>query len=52
MLTWAAVVALAMSAFASLSDWSSVLVNVAELGGVVALFALVCAAEVFSTPRG
>jgi hypothetical protein len=51
MLTWAAVVAIISGTLASFGDWSSMLLNVAELGGVVALFALVCAAEVFSEPR-
>lgn len=51
MLTWAAVVTIISGALASFGDWSSMLVSVAELGGVVALFALVCAAEAFSEPR-
>ena len=51
MITWATIVALATGAFVSMADNSSVLVEVAELVGVVALFALVCAAEAFSEPR-
>jgi len=50
MIFWAAVSALIMGAFAYLGDPSSVLVNVAEIGGVIALFMLICAAEAFSIP--
>lgn len=52
MIFWAAVFALAMGAFAYLGDPSSILVSVAEVGGVVALFMLICAAEAFSVPKG
>jgi hypothetical protein len=51
MITWAAVVTSITGALASIGDWSSMLLNIAEIGGVVALFTLVCAAEVFSEPR-
>ncbi|MCB5176305.1 MULTISPECIES: hypothetical protein [Microvirga] len=48
MIAWAAVVALILSAIAYLSsDPSSFFLSLAELGGVLALFALVCAAESF-----
>ena len=46
MITWATIVALIMGMVAYLaSDLSSVLTGAAELVAVVALFALVCAAE-------
>ena len=46
MVTWAAIVALVMGGLAYVSsDFSTFLMNLAELGGVVALFALVCASE-------
>lgn len=49
MLTWASVVALGVGALAYFSgDPTAVLRSVAELGGVIALFALVCAAEAFN----
>jgi len=51
MFIWAAVVALATGAFVYIGDLSSALLSVAELVGVVALFTLVCAAEVFSIPK-
>lgn len=51
MIFWAAVIALAMGAFVYVGDLSSALVSLAEIGGVVALFTLVCAAEVFSIPK-
>ncbi len=51
MLTWAAIVTLISGTLASLEGGSSMLMNLAELAGVVALFALVCAAEAFSGPR-
>jgi hypothetical protein len=51
MMFWAAVIALATGAFASVGDLSSILVNLAEVAGVIALFALVCAAEAYSTPK-
>ncbi|MBQ0822304.1 hypothetical protein KBI52_19120 [Microvirga sp. HBU67558] len=56
MIFWAAVVALVVGAFVYVGDLSSALpsalVSLAEIGGVVALFTLVCAAEVFSIPKG
>jgi len=52
MTVWAAVVALVLGAFAFAGDLSSTLVSLAEIGGVVALFTLICAAEVFSIPKG
>ena len=51
MITWATIVALATGAFVAMGDTSSVLVELAELGGVIALFTLVCAAEAFSEPK-
>ncbi len=51
MITWATVIALATGAFSSISDSSSVLFDLAELAGVIALFTLVCMAEAFSTPK-
>jgi hypothetical protein len=51
MITWATIVALAMGAFVYVSDTSSILVDLAELAGVIALFTLVCAAEAFSEPK-
>jgi hypothetical protein len=51
MIFWAAVFALVMGAFAFWGDVSSALVSLAEIGGVVALFMLICAAEVFSIPK-
>jgi hypothetical protein len=52
MIFWAAIVALATGAFASMGDLSSALVSFAEIVGVVALFTLICAAEAFSVPKG
>jgi hypothetical protein len=51
MITWAAIMTLAMSALVYASDASSMLIELAELGGVIALFTLVCAAEAFSEPK-
>ncbi len=51
MILWATVIALAMGAFAYAGDLSSALVSLAEIGGVIVLFTLVCAAEVFSIPK-
>lgn len=51
MIVWASIITLAAGALASINDPSSLIVNVAELAGVVALFALVCAAEAFSVPK-
>ena len=51
MIFWAAVSALVMGAFAYMVDPSSILVSVAEIGGVIALFMLICAAEAFSIPK-
>jgi len=49
MITWATVVALATGAIAYVSsDPSSILVSLAEIGGVIALFTLVCAAEAYN----
>jgi hypothetical protein len=52
MITWATIVALAMGALVYVSDSSSILLDLAELGAVIALFMLVCAAEAFSVPQG
>lgn len=51
MIAWATIVALATGAFGYVGDSSSILIDLAELGGVIALFALVCAAEAFSEPK-
>lgn len=51
MIFWAAVVALVTGAVAYLGASSSALVSLAEIGGVVAMFMLICAAEVFSIPK-
>jgi hypothetical protein len=51
MMFWAAVIALATGAFAFVGDMSSTLVSLAEVAGVIALFALICAAEAFSVPK-
>jgi hypothetical protein len=51
MITWATIFALATGALVYASDTSSVLIDLAELAGVIALFALVCAAEAFSEPK-
>ncbi|MET0429097.1 MAG: hypothetical protein ABW026_11445 [Microvirga sp.] len=49
MMLWAAVIALILGGLTwVLSDPSMILLNLAELGGVLALFALVCAAEAFN----
>jgi hypothetical protein len=49
MISWAAFVALIMSGIAYISsDPSAFIMNLAELGGVIALFTLVCAAEAFN----
>ncbi|MBF9232046.1 hypothetical protein [Microvirga alba] len=49
MITWAVLVALVSSAVAFISsDLTSIAIGVAELFGVIALFALVCAAEAFN----
>ncbi|MEZ0171747.1 hypothetical protein [Microvirga sp. TS319] len=50
MLAWATIIALTTSALSSILD-PAIVLNVAELLGVTALFALVCAAEAFSEPR-
>lgn len=52
MITWATIVALATGALVYVSNSSSILVDLAELGAVIALFTLVCAAEAFSVPQG
>jgi len=51
MVFWATVFALVTGAFAYWGDLSSALVSLAEIGGVIALFMLICAAEVFSIPK-
>jgi len=51
MITWATIVALATGVLVYVSDTSSILIDLAELGGVIALFTLVCAAEAFSEPK-
>jgi hypothetical protein len=51
MMFWAAIIALATGVFAYVGDLSSILVNLAEVAGVIALFTLVCAAEAFSVPK-
>ena len=51
MMFWAAIIALAAGVFAYVGDLSSILVNLAEVAGVIALFTLVCAAEAFSVPK-
>ncbi len=51
MMFWAVVIALATGAFAFFGDMSSTLVSLAEVAGVIALFALICAAEAFSVPK-
>lgn len=49
MITWATIVALVMGGLAYASgDSSTFLMNLAEIGGVIALFALVCATESIS----
>jgi hypothetical protein len=49
MIAWAAVVALVLGVLTFFAeDPSSVLYGAAELGGVITLFALVCAAEAFN----
>lgn len=49
MITWAAIVAFTMGALAYVSgDSSTFLMNLAEIGGVITLFALVCATESIS----
>ena len=49
MIAWASVIASVAAAIAYAGpDFSSLLLGLAELGGVTALFALVCAAEAYS----
>ncbi|HZH53254.1 MAG TPA: hypothetical protein VEZ16_15395 [Microvirga sp.] len=49
MVIWAAIIALVLSGLAIVnSDPSSILMSLAELGAVVALFTLVCATESLS----
>lgn len=49
MLTWAGIVALAVGVLTYFSgDATAILRGAAELGAVVALFTLVCAAEAFN----
>lgn len=52
MFAWATIIALAMGVLFYALDPSAIIMNVAELAGVIALFALVCAAEAFSEPKG
>lgn len=52
MITWASIVALVLGALLYVSDNPSLVMNLAELAGVIGLFMLVCAAEAFSEPRG
>lgn len=52
MLTWATIVVLTTGALFYVSDDPSLILNVAELAGVVGMFTLVCAAEAFSEPKG
>jgi hypothetical protein len=51
MVIWATVTTLAMGGLAYFGEPSSTLTGLAEIGGVVALFTLVCAAEAFSQPK-
>ena len=51
MMFWAAIIALATGAFVYVGDLSSALVGLAEIGGVILLFTLICAAEAFSIPK-
>jgi len=51
MLAWAIIVALITSVLFYLADPASAVMNIAELGGVIALFTIVCAAEAFSVPK-
>lgn len=51
MLAWATIVALVTGALFYVADPAAIVMNLAELAGVIALFALVCAAEAFSTPK-
>ncbi|MGO4704536.1 hypothetical protein AB4072_02010 [Microvirga sp. 2MCAF38] len=49
MFVWAAIISLALGMIAYIaSDPATALLNLAELGGVIFLFALVCAAEAFN----
>jgi hypothetical protein len=51
MFAWATIITLAMGVLFYFADLSTILTNVAELAGVIILFALVCAAEAFSEPK-
>jgi len=51
MIAWATIVALIMGALFYVADPSTFARSIAELVGVIALFALVCAAEAFSEPK-
>jgi hypothetical protein len=51
MMFWAAIIALATGTFVTVGDLSSALVGLAEIGGVILLFTLICAAEAFSIPK-
>jgi hypothetical protein len=50
MIAWASLITLVTgaAAYATSADLSSMLMNLAELGGVLALFAVVCATESFN----
>jgi hypothetical protein len=52
MFVWAIIIALVTGVLFYVSDPLAIIVNVAELAGVIALFTLVCAAEAFSAPKG
>ncbi|MXQ13824.1 hypothetical protein [Microvirga makkahensis] len=51
MLAWATIIALVASALFYVADPAVLVMNIAELAGVIALFAIVCAAEAFSVPK-
>jgi hypothetical protein len=52
MFAWATIIALVLGVIFYVADPFTVMMNVAELAGVVALFMLVCAAEAYSSSRG
>ncbi|MCG7392546.1 hypothetical protein MHY87_06470 [Microvirga sp. ACRRW] len=52
MLAWATIVASIIGALFYFADPATFARSIAELVAVIALFALVCAAEVFSEPKG
>lgn len=51
MLAWATGIALILGAIFYVADPSTFITSLAELAGVIALFALVCVAEIFSEPK-